>query len=129
MRSNWMIACLMGVGLLVLAGPVFAHHGIAAYQSDKQITITGIVTAFDFTNPHALVYVNIKQPDGATVNWEGELTSPNILTRVGWTRRTLRPGQQITLTGFPAKNGESSIWINKVVKSDGTELPVTIGKE
>ena len=88
-----------------------------------------MVTAFDFSNPHTLVYVNVKQADGATVNWQGELTSPNNLARVGWTRRTLRPGDQITLSGFPAKNGDNSVWINKIVKSDGTQLPVAIGKE
>jgi|SRR5579883_29090 len=119
----------IGFGFLLVAAPALAHHGIAAYQSDKQVTIMGTVTAFTFSNPHALVYLNVKLSDGSIAKWQGELTSPNNLSRVGWTKRTIGPGEQITISGYPAKNGGSSIWIRKIVKSDGTELPVSISGE
>jgi hypothetical protein len=129
MRCRLAALFAIGFGVLVLDGPAFAHHGIAAYQSDKQVTIMGTVTAFTFTNPHALVYLNVKLTDGTIAKWQGELTSPNNLSRVGWNKRTLGPGEQITISGYPAKNGGSSIWIRKIVKSDGIELPVSISGE
>jgi hypothetical protein len=129
MKTNWMRRSALVTVLLITAMPIFAHHGIAAYVADKEITVTGRVSEFDFTNPHAMVFVDVKEGDGMTMKWEGELTSPNILARVGWTRRTLEPGQQITISGHPAKNGEGSMWIRKIVKSDGKELPVGLGGE
>lgn len=118
--------CALAIGLLIAAEPSLAHHGTAAYQEDKQVTVTGTVTSFDFANPHALIYLNVKQNDGSTAKWQGELTSPNHLVRAGWTRNSLRPGEQITISGLPAKAGANSIWIRKVVKADGTELPVVM---
>lgn len=112
--------------LLMGAGLSFAHHGTAAYQESKQITVTGRVTAFDFANPHALVFLNVMQSDGAIAKWQGELTSPNHLVRAGWTKNSLQPGELITITGLPAKNDANSLWIRKIVKADGTELPVAV---
>jgi Family of unknown function (DUF6152) len=116
----------LALGLLISAGPALAHHGTAAYQEDKQITVTGTVTEFDFANPHALVYLDVKQSDGTIAKWQGEMTSPNHLVRAGWTRNSLEPGQLITISGLPAKKGMSSMWIRKIVKADGTELPLAM---
>jgi Family of unknown function (DUF6152) len=121
--------CAVAFGLLTVAIPSFAHHGIAIYQEAKEITVTGSVTYFDFVNPHALVYLNVKQSDGTSAKWQGQLTSPNNLARVGWTRRSLQMGQQVTIIGYPAKNGANSMWIRRIVKSDGTELPTGIGEK
>ena len=129
MRNRSIGICAAAFGLLMIAAPSFAHHGIAAYQADKQVTVAGRVTAFDFANPHTLIYLEVKRSDGTIAKWQGELTSPNNLARVGWTKHSLEPGEQITISGFPAKNGASSMWIRKIVKSNGTELPVGIGGE
>lgn len=129
MRINSIAICALALGLLTIAAPCFAHHGIAAYQEAKQITVTGSVTYFDFVNPHALVYLNVKQGDGTIAKWQGELTSPNNLARVGWTRRSLQLGEQVTISGFPAKNSANTMWIRRIVKANGTELPTRIGGE
>ena len=121
--------CVLAFGLLMIPTSSFAHHGIAAYEEAKQITVTGSVTYFDFGNPHALIYLNVKQSDGAIAKWQAELTSPNILARVGWTRRSLQMGEQVTIIGYAAKNGANSMWIRRIVKSDGTELPIGIGEK
>ncbi|HWY87894.1 MAG TPA: DUF6152 family protein [Gemmataceae bacterium] len=121
--------CAVVFGLLTIATPGFAHHGIAAYQEARQITVTGSVTYFDFVNPHALIYLNVRQNDGTNAKWQGQLTSPNNLARVGWTRRSLQIGEQVTIIGYPAKNSANSMWIRRVVKSDGTELPTGISEK
>ncbi|HZP32121.1 MAG TPA: DUF6152 family protein [Candidatus Acidoferrales bacterium] len=110
--------------LPTLTSPAFAHHGTAAYQEDRQVTVTGTVTGFEFANPHTLVYLDVKQNNGTVAKWQGEMTSPNHLVRAGWTKNTLRPGEQVTITGLPMKRGARSMWIRKIVKSDGTELPL-----
>ena len=125
-KTKLLRRCAVAFALLAMALPAFAHHGIAAYEEGKQITVTGSVTYFDFVNPHALVYLNVRQSDGTNAKWQGQLTSPNNLARVGWTRRSLHMGDQITISGFLAKNTANSLWIRKIVKSDGTELPIGI---
>ena len=128
-RTNLVRICALAFGLLTTAAPSFAHHGIAAYEEAKQITVTGSVTYFDFVNPHTLIYLNVRQSDGTIAKWQGQLTSPNNLARVGWTRRSLQMGEQVTITGYPAKNSANTMWIRRIVKSDGTELPTGIGEK
>src|ERR1700731_5352628 len=116
MKSKLIIVCGVAFGLSIGAESGLAHHGTAAYQEDKQITVTGTVTEFSFANPHTLVYLDVKQSDGTIAKWQGEMTSPNHLVRAGWTKNTLEPGEVITISGLPAKKGMSSLWIRKIVK-------------
>jgi Family of unknown function (DUF6152) len=126
MTAKLILLCTVALALLILATPGFAHHGTAAYQEDKQITVTGTVTEFSFANPHTLVYLDVKQSDGTIAKWQGEMTSPNHLMRAGWTKNTLEAGEVITISGLPAKKGMSSLWIRKIVKANGTELPLVM---
>jgi hypothetical protein len=82
----------------------------------------GTVASFQFTNPHAQLIVDVKDGKGNIEKWVGEGTSPNMLVREGWNRKTIRPGDQITATGHPARNGANSMRIEKVVLPDGREL-------
>jgi hypothetical protein len=117
-----LIFSLLSLGvLLVLSGPAFAHHGSAAYDMSKTITVTGTITDFQFVNPHVLISMDVKDASGKVDKWEGELTSPNHLARAGWTKSTLKPGDQITLIGGPAKSGTPTMWIRKITK-DGQEV-------
>ena len=114
------------VAFFLVAGTSFAHHGTANYNTTKAVTVTGTITEFDFINPHVLLFMNVNQ-DGKEVKWQGELTSPNHLARSGWHKDTLKVGQTITMSGFPAKDGTPSIWIQKIVEADGTVLDTTGG--
>ena len=108
---------------LILSASAYAHHGAAAYDTAKNTTVTGTVTNFQFVNPHVLIAIDAKDPSGKVAKWQGELTSPNRLSRAGWTKSTLKPGDQVTLIGGTSKNGSPTMWINKVIK-DGQELPL-----
>lgn len=117
------------VGLLTLAAAAFAHHGSANYDSTKSITVTGVVTGFDFINPHVEIFWETKDDAGAVQKWQGELTSPNRLARVGWTKSSIKPGDTLTISGYPTKSGAREIWIQKVVMGSGEELPTGSGNQ
>jgi len=114
MRGRLLLAVIVA-GLLFLPALLMAHHSAAAYESTKQVTVTGTVTEFHFVNPHVLIYMTAKDESGTTRNWQGEMTSPNRLVRAGWNRDIMKTGDPIALTGYPAKDGGNSIRITKVV--------------
>lgn len=123
-RLSFLAVC---AALLIVAPVVLAHHGTANYDTTKQITVKGVVTGFDFVNPHVQIYWDAKNDSGSTDKWSGELTSPNRLSRVGWTRSIIKPGENITITGYPTKSGSHEIWIQKVITGTGEELPTGMG--
>src|SRR5712692_8247469 len=97
---------LASLGLLVSAVPVRAHHSFAAeYDANKPITLKGVVSKVEWTNPHARFYVDVKESDGTLTTWNLELASPNVLVRNGWTRNALHIGDEITVSGSMAKDG------------------------
>lgn len=122
MRNTRVSIFALCIGLLALAPMAFAHHGTANYDTGKQITVKGTVTGFEFVNPHVQIFWDAKDDAGAAQKWQGELTSPNRLSRVGWNKSTLKVGDSITITGYPTKSGSHEIWIQKVVTGDGQEL-------
>src|SRR5215471_291177 len=98
-----------GVALLAVAviavSPVIAHHGSAAYE-ENLTTLRGTVTKFEYINPHVLIYVDVPDGKGHVEHWIAELFSNNRLSRVpGWSRNTLKPGDEVILAGQRAKNG------------------------
>jgi hypothetical protein len=95
------------VGFLVLGGRTLAHHGAPAlYDVAHPITIKGVVTEFVWSNPHCQIYLDVKDAKGSVVHWAVESNAPGQMTRAGWTRHTLKPGDEITVTLIPAKSGE-----------------------
>ncbi len=104
--------------LLMFSGSAFAHHGSAAYDMSKTTSVTGTVTDFQYVNPHVLIAMDVKDPStGKVVKWEGELTSPNHLSRAGWTKSTIKPGDVLTWTGGPSKTGSPTMWIRKIERN------------
>jgi Family of unknown function (DUF6152) len=122
MRKKKLMLSLISLGFLfILSARAFAHHGAAAYDMSKSVTVAGMITDFQFVNPHVLISMDVKDPSGKVEKWQGELTSPNHLARAGWTKSTLKPGDQVSLTGGPAKSGSPTMWIRKITK-DGQEV-------
>jgi hypothetical protein len=103
-------------------GAILAHHGTAAYDMEKTLTLKGVVTSFEFINPHAELRVNVTDENGHTVNWLAETNNPNRLARRGWSRNVLKPGDIITISGNPVKSGALDLRLTKVVLADGREL-------
>ena len=99
----------VGIGVLVAMRPTVAHHAFAAeFDADKPVKLTGSVTKLDWTNPHAWIYIDVKDTTGKVANWGFELASPNGLMRSGWTRFSLKPGDVVTIEGSAAKNGSTN---------------------
>jgi hypothetical protein len=113
--------------LLIVSVQLSAHHGTASYDTSKAVTVKGVVSDFQFVNPHVLVFLDAKDDKDNVQKWQGELTSPNHLVRNGWTKSSLKPGDAVTLSGFPAKSGVTSLWITKVLLADGTSLDPSVG--
>jgi Family of unknown function (DUF6152) len=123
--KNRRMACLaLLVGIMTLASAAFAHHGTANYDTSKTVTVKGTVTDFQFINPHVLISMDGKDEGGKLQKWSGELTSPNRLSRGGWTKSSIKPGDTLTISGYPTKSGTPEIWIQKVVLGSGEELPM-----
>ena len=102
----------------VLSVDAFAHHGGAAYDTSKMTTVTGTVTAFEFTNPHVIISMDVKDATTGKVDkWQGELTSPNHLSRVGWTKNTIKVGEELTMSGAALKDGGTAMAIRKIMKN------------
>ena len=93
-------------GLLLGTASAIAHHSFAAeFDASQAITLTGTVTKIEWMNPHTYFYIDVKEQTGQVVNWGLEMGSPNGLMRAGWTRNTLKVGDEVTVEGSQAKDG------------------------
>jgi len=101
-----------------------AHHGWAAFDSTSQITLKGRVTEFHFVNPHSVVDFEVRDEKSHLQLWEGELTSRSNLGLRGWTASSIEEGEEVTISGYPAKNGAHAMRITRIVLSNGKELKV-----
>ena len=118
-----LMAVLVTCGWLVMAGSPSAHHSTAMYDSQNPVTITGTVKRFEWTNPHAFVYLEVKdEKTGSAVEWEVEMMSLNHLRAYGWTSKTVKPGDPLSATGAPAKSGAPSMIANRMKLADGREI-------
>jgi hypothetical protein len=111
------------LGLLLAAVPVMAHHSFAAeFDSNKPIKMTGTVTKIEWMNPHAYFYIDVKDASGKVTNWGLEMGSPNGLMRQGWTRNSMKIGDEVTVEGSAAKDGSNIGNARSVTLSGGQRL-------
>jgi hypothetical protein len=102
-RSFWIL--IAGCAAIFAALPVDAHHSFAAeFDATKVVELTGIVVRLEWANPHARIYMDVKDDKGALVRWDFEMGSPNGLMRLGWNRNSIKAGDEITVNGTLAKN-------------------------
>lgn len=114
---------LAAVLLVAPVAPVVAHHSFATqYDADAPVSLTGVVTKVEWTNPHARFYLDVKGNDGAVVSWNFELASPNVLRRNGWLRNSLEAGDTVTVEGSRARDGSHMANARTVTLKDGTQV-------
>lgn len=111
-----------GLGLFVAARSVRAHHSTAMYDMANPKTIRGTVKRFEWTNPHAFIFLEVKDDKGAMVEWEVEMMSLNHLRTYGWVRTTVKAGDVIAAVGAPAKDGSPSMIAGVVELPDGRKI-------
>ena len=122
MRTTFAILVLALIGA-VISPPAFAHHGDAGYDISKLVTVKGTVTEYHFQTPHIEIFIDVKKEDHSVEKWHGELNSPNLVSRMaGWNGKTLKPGDEIVLIGYRAKNGLNVLRLEKVLLANGTEI-------
>ena len=109
--------------LMSVAAQAAAHHSFAVFFDEtKSVTVTGSVTEFRFTNPHAIIEIARKTPQGQIETWRAETNAVTLLRRRGWTAESLKAGDVVTIDGWPSRDGSPYLRVRRVVKSDGTVL-------
>jgi hypothetical protein len=126
MKSERIAHVALTISLFLISVPVLAHHGASEYDMTKIVTLRATVTELQYVNPHTLLTFTVKDDNGKAMEWQGELPSPNLLSRRGWSRSTLKPGDEVTVIGAPAKNGVKGMQVKKLVFPDGHELLGTV---
>ena len=122
MRVKAFVLFALVFALFAVSNSAFAHHGTANYDMTKAVTLKGTVTDFQFINPHTLILFDVTNDKGVVEHWQAEATSPNHLVRTGWTKNIIKPGDQITISGFRAKNGSTVMRFQKMVLANGQEI-------
>jgi hypothetical protein len=126
MKISLLAVFLAAAGLFLVSGPVLAHHGRSNYDVTSPATVKGIVTEFEWVNPHALIHLDVTGENGNVEKWVAETNSPNTLSRQGWNRNTVKTGDQITLVGHRVKGGANYINFSKITFPDGRVLTPAI---
>ena len=112
-----------GFGLLCSGVPIVAHHSVAGeYDPNKPVTLRGVVTKIEWTNPHARIYIDVTQPNGTVVNWNLELQAVSALVRAGWTRKSVNVGETVTVGGIQARSGVSMANAQSVTLANGRKV-------
>ena len=121
--SRRLMLLLTAWGWLLIVAPTVAHHSTAMYDTQNPVTVNGVVKKVEWTNPHAFLYIEVKdEKTGKTTDWEVELMSLNHLRSYGWTSKTVKIGDMVHATGSPAKSGAPSMIANRVKLPDGREI-------
>jgi hypothetical protein len=121
----------VALAALMAAVPVFAHHSFAVYDRTKLLTLKGNVKSFQWTNPHCVVWVLV-QPEGGgePQEWSFETTSPGVLTRGGWTRNSVKPGDRVAVEFYPLRDGSHGGGLSAVTLVDtGQKLTASFGEK
>ena len=118
MKSRSLAVALV-LAVLFTAVPSFGHHSTTMYNMANPVTVTGIVKRFEWTNPHAYIYLEVTDEKGAKVEWAIEMMSLNHLKGYGWSHTTVQPGDMISCTGGAAKSGDPAMLSSLVKLADG----------
>lgn len=105
MKHQLRILALLWFAVLAISAPLFAHHGNAAYDTEKSLNVKGTVTGYVWANPHVFVKVDVKDESGSVAHWIVEAQNPVSMMQIGWSKDTFKPGDEVEIDAMPAKNG------------------------
>jgi hypothetical protein len=121
MKAKVLIIVSVVVSAFTFAVSSWAHHARQVYE-DKSITLMGVVTDYEWSNPHCVLSVAVKDEKGDVQDWHAEILPPTQMLRAGWTKDTVKPGEEVTLTGRPGKYSQHIMWLEYLVTPDGRKL-------
>lgn len=104
------------------SAPVVAHHGAAGYEMTKVVTMKATITKFEWGSPHSQIYFDVTDEKGSVAHWDAETEPPPVMLERGWTRKSLNPGDEVTVYCYVAKNGATTAILQKIVLANGKEL-------
>src|SRR5450759_1524132 len=113
---------------LITSVIALGHHSAVMFDRDKEVTLTGIVKEFAFTNPHVSIQITVTAQNGTTTDWSFEAASTRGMVNAGWRKSSIRPGDKVTLVGRPLKDGRPGAQLVKAILSDGTVLASSGGE-
>jgi hypothetical protein len=125
--KNRVIAALLTLaGLLVISAPLLAHHGAASFDTSKKLVMKATVTQWFWANPHCFLKFDAQDEKGNVVHWVAETSNPSDMSNLGWSIRSLKPGDQVTVTVTPVRNGRPVGRVLQVVLASGQTLGTRI---
>jgi hypothetical protein len=114
---------LLAAFALLAGGRAIAHHSFAAeFDAQKPLTLKGVVVKWEMINPHGWITIDVSAPDGKTTQWMVETSNPNGLMRLGWTKNSLKAGDEVTIEGYQAKDGSNTANAARVTLADGRKV-------
>jgi hypothetical protein len=122
LKSKFLVLLTLVIIGLSISVPMSAHHGNAAYDSTKQISLKGTVTQFIWANPHCVLLFDVTDENGQVVHWMAESENPTSMANLGWLKTTFKPGDSMTLRVITVKNGRPIGRIVWAETADGTKL-------
>jgi hypothetical protein len=131
LRTKLALGAFILAAVTAASWPAYAHHSFAVYDRSKLLTLKGNVKSFQWTNPHCVVWVLV-QPEGGgePQEWSFETTSPGVLTRGGWTRNSVKPGDRVAVEFYPLRDGSHGGGLSAVTLVDtGQKLTASFGEK
>jgi hypothetical protein len=128
-KDKFLIVFALAVGVMIVSIPLFAHHGNSAFETEKKLTMKGTVTEWFWANPHCFIQFDVKDDQGQVVHWVAETSAPPSMVNSGWTKQTLKSGDQVTVTVLPVKSGRTVGRVVEVVLPNGQRLSGGFGSQ
>ena len=120
MRQRWSLFVLLAASMS--AAPVLAHHSFAAFDQTRQVTLKGVVSEFQWTNPHSWLQLKVKNTEGVAEEWSIEMISPSVLARMGWKKNSIKPGDEVVVVINPVRSGAHGGNMVSITGADGRKI-------
>ena len=125
MNKKGSSALCLCVAMVLSAGLLYGHHSNSIYDESNYVSLRGTVAKFEFVNPHVLVHLDVKDREGNIVTWTTLGGPPNRMSKgAGWTSKTFRTGEELTIIGFPFRDGRPGMLYQKILRANGEVVPL-----